>query len=417
VPLTIRRVLAEVSYPERPSTTITLTDQSTGTVLGSVLLDAAGLGVVPLPYELLLAGVAAGHGAGVGTPVPGAQSGGAGGHAGGAGTLAQAQPLAGAAGGHAAGAASETTGIAGAAAGHAAGAGAPTVVLPGSNTAGGGGQGGAGGTLSQTVPLGGSAGGSGGAGPSPASQVKQVAGAAGGQGGAAATAGTAPALGGGAGGAAAGAGSLSLEEPVSGSSPTFVAAGTMSLNPTIPAEAVDDDILVLVVPIASQSTPAGWTKKTTNTSSCSVFWRRKAGAVTAPSLTVSYGRIAVVRGCVATGDPFDDFANSDGAGSTRTIAGITTTVTNTLILFAVGGSSTGTGASVALATPPSGPALTPAFVNGNSYQVTSQAHGFGLWYGAKGAAGVTASESATGTFVGTIALGAALLALRGLESA
>lgn len=134
MPLTIRRIVADVSFPEKPNTTITLRDQTTQAVLGSVTLDAQGLGSILLPFELYLAAVAGGRASGAGSvATPGAHSAGAGGDAEGSGTLSQALPISGAAGGQGAGsgAPSRDQALEGAAQGDAGGVALPNVVTPG----------------------------------------------------------------------------------------------------------------------------------------------------------------------------------------------------------------------------------------------------------------------------------------------
>jgi hypothetical protein len=121
-----------------PGQAVTLTDHVTNTVIGSTVSDAVtGIWSIPCPFGIYLEAIAEAHGA-AGAAVGGSQPGTAGGQGGAGGTLTQAQPLAGAAGGAATGGASAlgqtgggTQALSGSAGGKAAGgASALGVVTP-----------------------------------------------------------------------------------------------------------------------------------------------------------------------------------------------------------------------------------------------------------------------------------------------
>lgn len=100
-------------------------------------------------------------------------------------------------------------------------------------------------------------------------------------------------------------------------------ASTTALGPVvIPASAIADDIMVLAVMLnagGTFSTPTDWTEFGTAVNSANQstawFWKRHDGSETNPTTTTSvtmsstiggYGRIYVFRGCITTGDPFED---------------------------------------------------------------------------------------------------------------
>ena len=212
----VRRLLAEVE-DDSPGQTITLTDASTGSVLGSGAAQAgawdfpvaAGGALIQVPFSVLLAGTAAGVGAAdgsIGVAAPGgAVSGGpAAGHAGGSGTLGSAQPI--------------PDGTAGGAAGASA-----TLGVQGSMTATAGGAAGASANMRVSQPLGGSAGGSSTAGPATEQTMRYMAAAATAAAGASGTLARTNRLTAAAGGQAGGSGTLSGVIPG-----TDVAAGNIS---------------------------------------------------------------------------------------------------------------------------------------------------------------------------------------------
>jgi len=128
-----------------------------------------------------------------------------------------------------------------------------------------------------------------------------------------------------------------------------VAAGVGAVEPTLPAGSQAGDIAVWVGETNGTGTltVSGFTtagnspqKPASGATKLWVFWRRLE---TASDATISndsgdhcIARIIVVRGCVATGDPFDVTAGGtdDTADTSGAIPGATTTVYNCLVLAA-----------------------------------------------------------------------------------
>jgi hypothetical protein len=127
--------------------------------------------------------------------------------------------------------------------------------------------------------------------------------------------------------------------------PTFVAAGTLSAHASgttvgpvdIPAGAQANDIAVCQFQAnntrnPSPPAPGGqtWTQLGTEvvgTPCSSWYWRRLTGGDTEPTISTSgsgtmtssiggYGRIYLFRGCITTGDPFEDVTNTANTTST-----------------------------------------------------------------------------------------------------
>jgi hypothetical protein len=129
-------------------------------------------------------------------------------------------------------------------------------------------------------------------------------------------------------------------------------ASTTTLGPmVIPASAQADDIMILTVMLNAAgtfSTPSesgGWTQFGTEINSANQstnwFWKRHTGSETNPNTTTSvtmsttiggYGRVYVFRGCITTGDPFEDvtMAGTPTSSTTPTTAAIDTTGDNEL---------------------------------------------------------------------------------------
>jgi len=100
-----------------------------------------------------------------------------------------------------------------------------------------------------------------------------------------------------------------------------VASGT-SITPVIPANDASNDILLMEAwtnAARTFTTPTNWTSFGFNENSANMssawFWKRATGSDGNPTSTVDtalsstvggYGRIYVIRGCVTTGDPFED---------------------------------------------------------------------------------------------------------------
>jgi hypothetical protein len=73
-----------------------------------------------------------------------------------------------------------------------------------------------------------------------------------------------------------------------------------------------------------------------------VFYKRAGASESSPTTSDSgtgqVGQIIGIRGCVTSGDPFDATAGSftNTADTSGVIPGVTTTVANTLLLYAIG---------------------------------------------------------------------------------
>ena len=144
---------------------------------------------------------------------------------------------------------------------------------------------------------------------------------------------------------------------------TFVAAGTVAsgtgaITPALPAGLQANDILLLFVETANQTSSitnqngGTWTQVTgspqgtgtaaaTTATRLTAFWSRYNGTQGAPTVSDSgdhqLGRIVAIRGATTAGDPCDVTAGgveatSDTSGS---IPGATTTVANTLVVAAI----------------------------------------------------------------------------------
>lgn len=140
-----------------------------------------------------------------------------------------------------------------------------------------------------------------------------------------------------------------------GSTPTFVAAGTVSSGtttaaPGVPAGYAANDVFLMFVesnfdqPVTP---PTGWAvvdgfpqANTTNTlaSQLSAFWKRAAASESAPTVADPgdhvVARIFAFRGCRTYGVPWDGVATTvtNSAGTTLTCPTLTTSVTNNLIV-------------------------------------------------------------------------------------
>jgi PKD repeat protein len=147
-----------------------------------------------------------------------------------------------------------------------------------------------------------------------------------------------------------------------GSAPTFVAAGAMAggsgaITPALPAGIQTNDILLLFVETANQvitiTNPNGgtWTEVAgspqaigstggSNATRLTAFWSRYNGTQGAPTLADSgnhqLARMIAVRGCVASGNPWNVTAGgTEAADTSGEIPGATTTVANTLVVTAI----------------------------------------------------------------------------------
>jgi hypothetical protein len=149
--------------------------------------------------------------------------------------------------------------------------------------------------------------------------------------------------------------------------PTFVAAGaaavgTTSCTPAFPAGILSGDILLTALESVggqNYATPSGWAHvgpngslsspvvQSTNTQ-LTVFWRRYDGTGTAPTISGvtdhAIGQMIAIRGCPASGNPWNVGAVTTEATSdtTMTMPTATTTQADTLVLL-FGASSVATG--------------------------------------------------------------------------
>ena len=223
----------------------------------------------------------------------------------------------------------------------------------------------------------------------------------------------------------------------SGSTPTFVAAGTVASNaaaitPALPAGLATNDILLLFLETANQAISISnqnggtWTAvanspQGTGTAGgaaatrLTVFWSRYNGTQGAPTTSDSgnhqLGRIIAIRGAATSGNPWEVTAGGveSTADTSGAVPGATTTVADTLVV-----------AAIATALPDaSGTANFSAWTNSNLTSVAEQTDntvtagnggGLGLATGGKATAGAYGNTTVT---VGTAAAkGMLSLALR-----
>jgi hypothetical protein len=150
---------------------------------------------------------------------------------------------------------------------------------------------------------------------------------------------------------------VSVSSRQDASMPTYVAAGTVAsgtgtIQPALPAGIQTNDILILFVESAadvvisiSNQNGGTWTQApdspqtVTSETRLAVFWSRYNGTQGNPTVADSgdhaVGRIIAIRGCVASGDPFDVTAGgTDASDIFGSIPGDTTTVDNALVVVA-----------------------------------------------------------------------------------
>jgi hypothetical protein len=152
--------------------------------------------------------------------------------------------------------------------------------------------------------------------------------------------------------------------------------GVSNMLPGIPAGNAANDILVMVATVGGSVTttmPAGWTQKISRANGANhkleVWWKRAVGGETSPSVAFSaatdaVGRIVSYSGCVTSGDPFNAFDSQANASSaTGTSPAITPTVTNSMILFVGGWSTTGSGTPTSSGYSGTNPAFTESIDN------------------------------------------------------
>lgn len=131
-----------------------------------------------------------------------------------------------------------------------------------------------------------------------------------------------------------------------------IASGTTTVTPAYPAgyTAVADDVAITFIETESEivAAPTNWAVVTTSTvssgtiSKLTAFWRRLTAGEAAPAYTTTanhkVGAMIVVRGCVATGNPWDQALPGTElvADTSVSIPGVTTTAANCLVIAAFG---------------------------------------------------------------------------------
>ena len=188
--------------------------------------------------------------------------------------------------------------------------------------------------------------------------------------------------------------------------PTVVAAGTVAsgtggVSPGVPAGYAADDIFLLFCETNGEtvSTPSGWTiapdspVTDTGAGTCrlSVFYRRATASESAPSIADPgnhiIARILAIRGCVTSGSPFDVSEATPNAGDTPfSVAGVTTTVADCLIVVAVAETTDSTSAQFSGWTNAGLSSLTEWLDN---FTTSGAGGGFGVVTGGKATAGAT----------------------------
>lgn len=207
------------------------------------------------------------------------------------------------------------------------------------------------------------------------------------------------------------------------------AGGIGAITPGLPSGQAANDILLLYCESANEAViaPTGYVEVTgspqftgiaasTTATRLTVFWKRSVGALEVAPLIADvgdhvYAQVLAFSGCPTTGNPWDITAGDTASAATGvTIPGVTTTVTDCLIVAAVAnGTDTSTAQTSAWANAnlasPAMAELTGA--DGNS--TAGNGGGFGVGAGGLatgGASGATTATLATSSVQGrlTIAL-------------
>lgn len=198
--------------------------------------------------------------------------------------------------------------------------------------------------------------------------------------------------------------------------PQFQAAGpevsgTGSVTPSWPAHQVNDVALLFCESPGSQpvslSTPAGFTAVAGSPvatgggagTRLTVFWARATSA-SMPSPVVAdpgnhvYCRILTYRGVATSGNPWDVTGGGvkPTASTSVTVTGVTTTVSNTLIVQAVARNNDSPGAAFSGQTNPDLANITERSDSGTS---AGNGGGIGIWDGIKYAPGLVGDTAAT----------------------
>lgn len=198
--------------------------------------------------------------------------------------------------------------------------------------------------------------------------------------------------------------------------PTVVAVGTVAngtgdVVPGLPTGWAADDIHIMVVEQSAVNTfgtaPSGWALVTgtqqkagsaADDGNIQVYWRRAVGGDTAPTVTDTINhtsaRILGVRGCIASGNPWDVItAGTAAAGTLVSITGGTTTVNDCLIVAVVG-----TGPDIASTTEVgnwANASLANVTERMDNYNTDGNGGGFGMATGEKATAGAYNATTAT----------------------
>jgi len=206
--------------------------------------------------------------------------------------------------------------------------------------------------------------------------------------------------------------------------PPFKAAGTFTAGtgaitppyPAAPNDPVAGDIALLVcesenqaislssaqgfVELGAQANKAAGTAATDPASRLAVYWKRCVGGDTAPTVADSgnhtTGQIYLYSGCIATGNPWDVYAEGNDGGANDTtgvIPGATTTVADCLIVLICSSSYNGTSTTEFSAWTNTN--LTNILERGDNTNTAGLGGGHGLATGEKASAGAYGDTTVT----------------------
>lgn len=195
--------------------------------------------------------------------------------------------------------------------------------------------------------------------------------------------------------------------------PTYVAAGTFQAGtagatPGLPAGWQQDDIFLLCCETRNgvgAAAPAGWTligtgpfangSLASEDTALDVFWRRATASESAPVIGDTGNHVAArvhaFRGCIATGDPWDVWADGVEEVSDTSVSfpSVTTTVADTLVVIIGAFSDTASTSS------PSNANLTSLTERADDTTTSGNDGALVLLTGVKSTAGSTGSTTAT----------------------
>ena len=185
-------------------------------------------------------------------------------------------------------------------------------------------------------------------------------------------------------------------------------AGTADVTVAWPAGHQADDIGILLVESADQAialgTAAGFVQVTgspvivAGDTRLAVFWcRATSGAQASPTITDPgnhcQGVLLVVRGCITTGNPWDQIATDTGVSSTSvTFPNVVTTVADALVLGLI---ATGTDTSSGQLGSGASSSLSIVQTGRSFYTALGTGGGCGYIAGTKATAGSTSGTTAT----------------------